>query len=892
MPSVSHKIVVAGDVTVDWLEAVIPAVSQDVKRPKSPQNWQLQAGTHMVARPGGALLLAQMVQRAVPKWKILTHDLASLENIPPDEVIHSIVELGRFPASSDDREGKKVYRVKKMRGFSGPLGRAVSPLPVTGDDPDAAIVVIDDAGNGFRDVKSCWPAALRTSGKRPLVIYKMSRPLAEGALWQMVRERHADRLLVVLNADDLREASVNISRRLSWERTAKDFVTASVNHHVMLELTAVCNDLVACFGLDGAIHLSRRDRRVGGRSDKVVKYSLYYDPALAEDGFQEWCEGNMLGFNSAFVAAITARVAGRKGFERVGEGVRAGLHSARRLLQHGFGEKVAELNYPVGAIFSKGKREKDAYVAETVVPPAGQDFWCILEALDSGRRKATRSDGEKDAAGVFKIIRYEKVATDIIERGEAQALKDIPTGRFGSLTFVDRNEIESFRTIENLIREYLRNPRPKRPLSIAVFGPPGSGKSVGVTEVAKSIAAGQVVELPFNVAQFSSPGDLVSAFHKVRNVALRGMTPLVFFDEFDSDKLGWLKYFLAPMQDGEFKDGETMHPIGKAIFVFAGGTCGSYEEFYKKGADEAKDSPPEGKAEATAKSKEQEFKDVKGPDFLSRLRGYVNILGPNPIGGDPSKDPFFPIRRAMALRWQLKRKAEHLFNGNKVEIDRGVLRALLRIPEYKHGLRSLEAILDMSQLSRYKTFQQAALPPPAQIELHVDAEMFWQLVKENIFPQDVQLDPVAEEELARAFHEKYCKVQRKNLPSSDPAMRGWDDLPEKYKKLNRLQAKRIKEELWRIGYNFRKVGGGRGPAKVRLRKEEIEALAKMEHNGWMEEKLLDGWRLGPRDYDEKTNPYLVKWEKLPEKIKELNRDVATAIPEMMADIGFELKKVV
>ena len=24
-----------------------------------------------------------------------------------------------------------------------------------------------------------------------------------------------------------------------------------------------------------------------------------------------------------------------------------------------------------------------------------------------------------------------------------------------------------------------------------------------------------------------------------------------------------------------------------------------------------------------------EFKDAKGPDFISRLRGYVNILGPN-----------------------------------------------------------------------------------------------------------------------------------------------------------------------------------------------------------------------------------------------------------------------
>ena len=44
-------------------------------------------------------------------------------------------------------------------------------------------------------------------------------------------------------------------------------------------------------------------------------------------------------------------------------------------------------------------------------------------------------------------------------------------------------------------------------------------------------------------------------------------------------KLGWLKYFLAPMQDGVFRVGDSIHPIGKAIFVFAGGTSSTYNQF-------------------------------------------------------------------------------------------------------------------------------------------------------------------------------------------------------------------------------------------------------------------------------------------------------------------------
>ena len=38
-------------------------------------------------------------------------------------------------------------------------------------------------------------------------------------------------------------------------------------------------------------------------------------------------------------------------------------------------------------------------------------------------------------------------------------------------------------------------------------------------------------------------------------------------------------YFLAPMQDGEFQEGQLIHNIGKSIFVFAGGTCSCMEEF-------------------------------------------------------------------------------------------------------------------------------------------------------------------------------------------------------------------------------------------------------------------------------------------------------------------------
>ena len=101
-------------------------------------------------------------------------------------------------------------------------------------------------------------------------------------------------------------------------------------------------------------------------------------------------------------------------------------------------------------------------------------------------------------------------------------LNSIPIAQFGNLTTVDKAEIESYRSIKNLMLEYISTKNTVRPLSIAVFGTPGSGKSFGIVEIANSIASTLIKKLDFNLSQFSSPLDLINAFHKVRDIVLEG----------------------------------------------------------------------------------------------------------------------------------------------------------------------------------------------------------------------------------------------------------------------------------------------------------------------------------------------------------------------------------
>jgi hypothetical protein len=105
---------------------------------------------------------------------------------------------------------------------------------------------------------------------------------------------------------------------------------------------------------------------------------------------------------------------------------------------------------------------------------------------------------------------------------------------------------------------------------------------------------------------------LAGAFHQIRDLHLKGKTPLVFCDEFDTPSegkpLGWLRYFLASIQDGQFSDRGRSHPTGGGIYVFAGGTCRSFHQF----------------RHTTTESD----RAAKNPDSVSRLRAYIDVKGP------------------------------------------------------------------------------------------------------------------------------------------------------------------------------------------------------------------------------------------------------------------------
>ncbi len=860
------SILLAGDIAIDKVGWSSSPILNHAHWQSDRPNIARYPGYQIKSEGGGVLLLSKMIDTAIKSHgqvsQIISYQVPDAEAIPSSQLLHSTAFLDSFPKKGKKMDDKdNVYRIRWFGGYCGST-ESVDPSCHTLPDTKPDFIVLDDAGNYFRNKEDFWPQCITRSGRCPIIL-KMSAPLCKGDLFSLLKKKKKNNLTVIISGEDLRKTVVHLSRQLSWERLAEDFMW-QIRYNPDIEDLRTLPRLIIRFGVEGALYYSYK------KGNPVA--CLVYDPLSYEGGYKDEFLGGMQGLSDAFTAGFVT-ILSLKGMAAIPEAIKYGLSCARAFQEYGFGVAGDEPAYQHEKTFKQSTEYETRY--HTVPVPdllslvvKDQGSWTILESL--------------------KDVEIEKMATTIVEEGWKGHSGKIPIGVFGALSTIDRGEIESYQSIRNLFKEYLSDASHTKPLSIAVFGPPGSGKSFGVHQLAKSLEQFSIEKIEFNLSQFRDPGDLSAAFHKVRDMVLSGKVPLVFFDEFDTkahEDLGWLRYFLSPMQDGTFLEGEAVHPIGKAIFVFAGGLCQSVNQFQGRTAEGG-----------PGQFDDKLFQNAKGTDFKSRLRGYVNIKGCN---NDSPKDTKYILRRAMVLRSLLKEKASNIFDANDhARIDPGVLRAFLMVPFFSHGIRSMEAIIDMSQLSGKDSFEQSSLPPQEQIALHTDEILFEKLVEQETFFGS------ALEDIAKAIHDQYRKTQimLKEKRMKEPIDSGydagspdsevsWDLLDEATKDSNRAQARDIPRKLkavrcWYVPDSAEEI------KLLTFTDKEIEKLAQMEHIRYMDEKTRNDWKYGPgRNKERKINPTLVSWNDLPPLEKEKDIETVARIPQFLATAGFRVYRL-
>jgi ppGpp synthetase/RelA/SpoT-type nucleotidyltranferase len=174
------------------------------------------------------------------------------------------------------------------------------------------------------------------------------------------------------------------------------------------------------------------------------------------------------------------------------------------------------------------------------------------------------------------------------------------------------------------------------------------------------------------------------------------------------------------------------------------------------------------------------------------------------------------------------------------------------------------------------------------MQLPADAESIRAFISMGI----PALDPADREILAHHIHDEYQRMQLKNLKKDEKnsSMRDWADLSEEFRNSNRAQADHTRTKLNKIGYTLTKVND-RDIVVAKFSRGEVEVLAEMEHGRWNVERLLAGWRYGPKkDVDRKISPYLLQWNQLSEPVKEWDRNTIRELPAMLAKVGYEVAK--
>jgi hypothetical protein len=145
--------------------------------------------------------------------------------------------------------------------------------------------------------------------------------------------------------------------------------------------------------------------------------------------------------------------------------------------------------------------------------------------------------------------------------------------------------------------------------------------------------------------------------------------------------------------------------------------------------------------------------------------------------------------------------------------------------------------------------------------------------------------------LSRAIHEEYCRDQRARgaILKSNSSLVPWNELPETLKESNRRQAAYLGVKLETIGCYIVPMSDW-GAETIEFSREEIEAMAKIEHDHWMEERINDGWKFdaGPKDNKKKTHPSLVLWEQLSEEEKEKDRNPVREMQAFLEKAGFQI----
>ncbi len=585
---------------------------------------------------------------------------------PRLESIYMLTNPSEVDGNGNDTKPWKVARAI-VAGQRQVTFEAVSPDQI----PDGVPLVVVDFHLGWVNSNHEYLAALLAG--RPWLIRTHDPASMVGAgtqvgedFWQRLR-RNIDAPGVWFSPwQDIADGGLRAAG--SW-KTVRD----TILHYLRREGgRGLCDEdgnwahhVVVQVRYDGALVLSPPDRQT------VLRF-----PSDQPGSFTSRQTGTVVGGGICIAASLAEALCGDLTHQALVDRAKVGLARARALVTQGYADPPVNPNRDHSA-----PTDWHPFPDRVLGEPLHVDLPIIREPVEGSIERA-----------------LQVLTTD------ARTFERMMSYRMGKLYTCEPAFAEQLIRLTERIQSHLTSDE-RDVMSLAILGGPGSGKSFAARQLLEAVG-GDLEAKEFNVSQFTSEQLLVDAFRQVQQISLQGHVPFVLWDEFDSVNNGqvggWLSRFLMPMEDGEFWDGGERARLGKCVFVFVGSTWSTREEFDQwidltAQADDA--DAPTGRVAP----------GLKGPDFQSRLDRIIQVPDVDIPARSPDSCPL--LTRALMIRLAMA-------DADIRQIDRDVAEFLLTTT-LRHGVRSLRAIIDASQLGRTDRFCAFHLPPAEMMQVHV-----------------------------------------------------------------------------------------------------------------------------------------------------------------------------
>jgi hypothetical protein len=537
---------------------------------------------------------ADNLQDAPPEnYYAFQNRFTRLEQYPKDEKSKDCVY--RVAEKNDEhRQNNRKEKAKNILNnvFKDP--KCPEKLRTCLQNKNKCVLVLNDKALEFRELKFEWLDEFKQNTNLQIVLAMenwferggsttKNSPIDYRAnLWKEI-VNFSDKTIVIVSAATLRAHGLPMRNLCPIEQTADELA----NHmtHPFFSKLMKCHHLIVPLSTHGVLHLDNTYWCEKRKSDATFYFLPFVKNNIDRLRLMRKSEqfGTMSGDRSILIASLSRELARQLSTNKtISAGIETGLFlTLLRWNDHlingfqGPAWKDGTLQPPLLSPFSNVFKDKG-----TVTDNGKEEDKIMLASLQVKLDKDPQSSRVSDIINrcgsrekfeelLIRIVRLGLDGADRWLRSEqhcfpasSDAVKKqgafitcIPYAAFGKLVTIERQEFANYLDIYMLMVKYMEDKTWMTPLCLAVFGPPGTGKNFTIKEIMKTAQKTEAENpLVFNLSQFESLNDLTTAFHLVQHRALaKKEVPLIIFDEFDTnfehEELGWLKYFLEPMQD-------------------------------------------------------------------------------------------------------------------------------------------------------------------------------------------------------------------------------------------------------------------------------------------------------------------------------------------------------